>query len=55
MKDDIGFETISMMDAEWTEHDKPSKRYDKFGQTLERFRRQIPKRNPKRHFYIDRN
>lgn len=38
-----GWETLALQDAEWTEHDKPSKRYDEFGKTLDKFYNMIPK------------
>lgn len=38
-----GFDAMALADAECSEHDRSRKRYDKFGQKLQKLKDQIPK------------
>lgn len=43
MAGDAGWDALALIQEETSEHDRPTKRYDKFGQTLQRLKEQIPK------------
>lgn len=39
-----GFETLALKSEEYTEMDKPMKRYDKLGQQIDKFLKKLSKR-----------
>lgn len=43
LKWEKGFETLALMAEEWTEHDKPSKRYDWLGQLCDKYLNELRK------------
>lgn len=43
MTGDAGWDILALIQEETCEHDRPTKRYDKFGQSLQKFKDQIPR------------